>query len=67
MSEKIELFVVLSPDGHFLIMDFISRDWNMDNLYPRVEWSPGVGPGVGECSPLIGRLNAALSSHWLLE
>ena len=46
-------------------MDFISRDWNMDNLYPRVEWSPGVGPGVGECGPLIGRLNAALSSHWL--
>ena len=54
VSEKIELFVVDVAAGHFLIMDFISRDWNMDNLFPRAEWTLGVGLGPGDCRPLIG-------------
>ena len=65
MSEKIELFVVDVAAGHFLIMDFISRDWNTDNLFPRAEWTLGVGLGPGDCRPLIGQQIVDLASHWL--
>ena len=58
---------LLQAAGHFLIMDFISRDWNMDNLFPRVEWTLGVGPGLADCWPLIGQQHIDLTSDWLLE
>ena len=38
----------------------------MDNLFPRVEWTLGVGPGLVDCWPLIGQQHVGLASHWLL-
>ena len=37
----------------------------MDNLFPRVEWTLGVGPGLVDCWPLIGQQHVDLASHWL--
>ena len=58
---------LLRAAGHFLIMDFISRDWNRDNLFPRAEWTLGVGLGPGDCRPLIGKQTVDQASHWLTQ
>ena len=39
----------------------------MDNLFPRAEWTQGVGLGPGDCWPLIGQQTVDLSSHWLTQ
>ena len=39
----------------------------MDNLFPRAEWTLGVGLGLAECWPLVGQEHLDLPSDWLAE
>ena len=66
-QKRLNYLLYYRAAGHFLIIDFISRDWNMDNLFPRAEWTLGVGPGLADCWPLIGQEHEYLPSHWLAE